>query len=225
MEKSALAAFESQLKFDVVGPTVDDDVRRIISRYGATAVTDAVKRATKAKRGRRPEKDWPELRPTIDADAQSWLNGGDPFAERSNYSIAKDFADRNPGHSHPGTMKRVERKLVKQRVWMTLVVAYEMSRESYSYQAHLRTLDALVKNDGHSVWSSTRGNVLGYVADYTAKFGEAPASDLTARDVENATKNALLPSNALLTSDAKAMRRLHGGLFGAIAKRIDAAAD
>ena len=39
-------------KFDLVGPTVDDDIRRIIARYGTEAVKQAVKRVTKPKRGR-----------------------------------------------------------------------------------------------------------------------------------------------------------------------------
>lgn len=223
MEKSALAAFAAQTKFDIAGPTVDDDVRRIIARYGAAAVTDALKRATKAKRGRRPEKDWPVLRPTIEADAHTWLEGGDPFATRSNYSIAKDFADCNPGHSRPGTMKRIERKLGEKRLWMTLVAAYEMSRERYSYQAHLRTLDALAQNDSHPVWSSIRDRVLGNVADYEGKFGEAPAQDLTAKQVEQATTNALLSANALINPDAHARKR--GGLFGAIPKLTGTATD
>ena len=130
-------------KFDLVGPTVDDDIRRIVTRYGAEAVKEAVKRETKAKRGRKPERDWPELREVIEADARDWLAGGDPFSSRSNYSIAKDFADRSPGHSHPATMKRIERKLVKSRVWMTLVVAKNISREGYPYAEHIRALDAL----------------------------------------------------------------------------------
>lgn len=115
-------------KFDLVGPTVDDDIRRIIARYGTEAVKQAVKRVTKPKRGRKPEKDWPELREVIESDARDWLAGGDPFSSRSNYSIAKDFADKNPGHSHPATMKRIERKLVQKRVWMTLVTHHRALR-------------------------------------------------------------------------------------------------
>lgn len=206
---NALGGFGPPPTFDVVGPTVDDDVRRMIARYGAEAVANALKRATKAKRGRRPEKDWPELRGVIDCDARNWLAGEDPFSTRSNYSIAKDFADQHPGHSHPGTMKRIERKLAKQRVWMTLVAAYEMS-ERYPYSAHLRALSALVDCDSHPVWSRIRDRAQGYVADYHAKLGEAPPTEMTIQEVEDAAKIALIKGHDL------AVKPSPKGLFGAI---------
>src|SRR3546814_20858378 len=96
---------------DLIGPTVDDDIRRAIARYGADAVKVAVKNATKAKRGRKKEPDWPELREIMEADAREWLAGNDTFTTRSNYSIAKELSERNPGHSIVSTHKRIERKL------------------------------------------------------------------------------------------------------------------
>lgn len=195
-------------KFDLVGPTIDDDIRRIIARYGTEAVKQAVKRVTKPKRGRKPEKDWPELREVIESDARDWLAGGDPFSSRSNYSIAKDFADKNPGHSHPATMKRIERKLVQKRVWMTLVTAENFSREGYPYAVHIRALEALSEADSHPVWASIRDRAKSDVADYEAKKGEAPPAHMSMKEVEEAARNALLTLNAL------SQPKKSGGLFG-----------
>lgn len=198
-------------KFDLVGPTVDDDIRRIIARYGTEAVKQAVKRVTKPKRGRKPEKDWPELREVIESDAREWLAGGDPFSSRSNYSIAKDFADKNPGHSHPATMKRIERKLVQKRVWMTLVTAENFSREGYPYAVHIRALEALSEAGSHPVWASIRDRAKSDVADYEAKKGEVPPAHMSMKEVEDAARNALLTLNAL------SQPKKSGGLFGLLA--------
>tara|TARA_B110001454_G_scaffold133413_1_gene124200 strand:- start:2896 stop:3561 length:666 start_codon:yes stop_codon:yes gene_type:complete len=184
-------------KFDLIGPTVDDDVRRIIGRYGAEAVKEAVKIQTKPKRGRKPEKDWPELKGVIESDAQDWLNGGDPFSSRSNYSIAKDFADRNPGFSHPATMKRIERKLAQKRVWMTLVAAELSSYENYPYGVHIRTLEALSNADAHPVWERIRDRAKSNVADYEAKKGELPPDHMSMKEVEETARSAVLTLNAL----------------------------
>jgi len=124
------------LKWDIVGPTADDDIRRAISRYGLDVVLAAVKRQTKPKLGRKPEKDWPELADLIEADAKDWLAGNNPFNTRSNYSIAKYFVDKKKGQSHPATMKRIERKLVKDRKWRTLFAAYRISKTDYPHSDH-----------------------------------------------------------------------------------------
>ncbi len=47
---------------DAVGSNVDDEIRRAIRAYGADAVKQSVKSLTKAKKGRKPVKDWIELR-------------------------------------------------------------------------------------------------------------------------------------------------------------------
>lgn len=204
----AAALRDHKPRMDLVGPTVDDDIRRAITRYGAEAVKDAVKRQTKPKRGRKPERDWPELRDVIQADAREWLEGGDPLATRSNYSIAKDFADKNPGQSHPATMKRIERKLVRQRAWMTLANAEILSRDGYPYTAHIRALEALSELDTHHVWAWLRDRAKSTVADYEAKHGAPPASAMSMKQVEDATRNALLTLGQLASPKSP------GGLSG-----------
>jgi hypothetical protein len=192
-------------KFDLVGPTVDHEIRRVISRYGADAVKDAVKRQTKPKRGRRPEMDWPELTEVIELDARELLAGGDPFSTRSNYSIAKGFADKNPGQSHPATMKRIERKLFQKRRNFALAIAQTLSREGYPYAVHIRALEALIEAGAHPVWTMTLDQAKSDIADYEAKKGEPPPAELSMAEVEDAARNVLL---------SLAVPEKSGGLLG-----------
>lgn len=178
-------------KYDLVGPKVDDDIRRAIIRYGAGAVKDAVKRQTKPKRGRKPVIDWPELRDVMSADAVDWLNGGDPFTKRTNYSIAKAFADNNPGQSHPATMKRIIRKLIAKRRWIVLATAEHGSKDDYPHGAHLRTLEALDELDPNSIWATALDRAKSDIADYAAKTGESAAAVLTMTEIQNVSRNAL----------------------------------
>lgn len=205
-------------KFDLIGPTVDDDIRRIISRYGASAVADALKRQLTPPRGRKPEEDWPELRSVIDADAEDWLSGLDPFSSRSNYSIAKDFADRNPGHSHPGTMKRILRKLAQRRIWMALATAQHISYEKYSHTAHVRALTALCELDSHPAWVKIRDQANLRIAEYEAKLGTPPLPHMSMKEVEDASRNTPL---ALSAQKAPQFSGLLGGRLASYAAAQD----
>lgn len=185
---------ESQ-SFDLVGPTVDDDIRRAINRYGAQAVKDAVKRLTsvKAKRGRKPIKDWPELASVWKADAKIWLEGGDPFAKRANYSIAQDYAAQNPGQSSEATFRRIMRKLAKSRVATTLMYAFPIGETEYPYKAHLKTLRTLAELRGQheDLWVKLLEDAERYIDEYTQKFGPIP-ENMTMKEVEMRSKNPLL---------------------------------
>jgi hypothetical protein len=196
----------------LVGPTADDDIRRAIQRYGAEAVKSAVKEATKAKRGRKREPDWPELRDVIDADAREWLAGGDPFAARSNYAIAKAFAERNPGHSVVSTHKRIERKLSKgphDRRWFTLVTAEMLSRDNFPYMAHLRALKALAdlpEASGRQIWKSMLDRMQSTLVDYGIREGELPPDEMTFQEIEEAVRKGGLSALSALPDG--------GGSFG-----------
>lgn len=179
-------------KYDLVGPTVDDDLRRLIGRYGAQTVKEAATRLTKAKRGRKALRDWAELMPMINADARDWLDGSDPFAARSPYVMAKSYADENPGHDHASTMQRIARKLRQKRYgrhWYVFVRAMEISSDAYPYASHLRALAELGKLDTHPVWQSIADRLQGNVADYRAKWGE-PADELTVKQIEEGALKA-----------------------------------
>lgn len=182
-------------KFDLVGPVVDDDIRRAINRYGAEAVKDAIKRLAKPRRGRPKINDWRELRSVIEADAKEWIEGGDPIAARSNYAVAKQFAEANPGQSTISTHQRIERKLAKKpydRLWYMLMTAETMTRENYSWKQHVRSLKDLSEVDSHPVWSDGVRRAMSDVSDYTVKKGEPPADTLTMKQVEDGARNAMM---------------------------------
>ena len=215
-QRNALADY-SLPQMDLVGPTVDDDIRRAIQRYGAEAVKAAVKSATRAKRGRPLERDWPELRDIIHADALEWLAGGDPFAARSNYAIAKDFAERNPGHSVVSTHKRIERKLSRgpyDRRWFTLVTAENLSRDGFPYSAHLRALEAVASLPDTKiadVWQSMLDRARSTVADFEAREGKPPDPSMSYKQIEEAVQKGSL---AALVAPPR-----RGGLFGLASPR------
>lgn len=186
-------------KFDLVGPSVDDDIRRAVLRYGAEAVKAAVKRQTKSKVGRKPEQDWPDLMETIFADAKIWLAGADPFEGRSNYAIAKDFADRKPGQSATSTHQRIERKLKQKpydRRWRILAFAEYISREGYPHAAHLRALEELAKAGAGAsaeTWSLALEAARATLDDYEQKTGQRPPAELSMKQIEEVVRNAFTP--------------------------------
>lgn len=195
---------------ELPGQTVDDDISLAITKYGIDAVKDAVKR--RSKRGRPKVKEGAELKLLIEEDARFWLEGGDPFARRKNYSIAKAVADSKPGHSHPSTMKRIERKLNGKpygRTWLTLVTAMQISRREYSYEQHLRVLQALKEEDPAGTWDIGLDLALGYVAAFTKWHGQ-PAKELTMEQVEEGAK---APVGALLTPPTRPREGLFGSRF------------
>ena len=108
-------------------PTLDQELRSLISRFGSDAVRDGAKRLTKKRKGRKQERDWAELSDTILQDSQDYLDGKNPFKERSNYSIAVEFAKRNPGHNSVATQRRIMRKLSERRHIYFLLRAWEFS--------------------------------------------------------------------------------------------------
>lgn len=194
-------------KLEFVGPTVDDDLRRIIGRYGGDAVKAALARLTKPKRGRPKIQDWKELRPFVEEDARIWLGGGDPFTVRKNYAIAKAIADANPGHDHASTMQRIERKLSAKtgRKWFMLAAALDMSREGYPYLKHVFALEALADYDKEHSWTEVLSHVKTSIADFAELHGP-PSDDLTMKQIEEGSR----PLNALAHFTSPKRR----GLFG-----------
>ena len=197
--------FSIDQKMGLIGPDVDDDIRRAITRYGADAVRKAARRLTTRKRGRPLGNDWAFLRDVLTEDAKDWLAGGDPFNTRSNYSIAKDFAERNPGHNSPSTVRRIQRKLTEKpydRIFRTLIYAENISEENYPHGDHIRALVELIKINDHSAWKLALKNVKSEIADYEAVVGELPPEHFSIKQVTNAAHNAHLelvrpPKNTL----------------------------
>lgn len=172
-------------KFDLVGPTIDDDIRRLVSRYGSLEFKQAVKRMTPVKRGRKSLPDWAELAPLLDDDAVEWLEGGDPFARTSHF-IAKIFSEKHPGHDVAATRQRIAKKLRRKtygRRWYVYGRAMEMSGAKFPFKRHLRALEALIEEEPDSGYQSALRRKQSAVADYSAKWGE-PADDLTMLEIE-----------------------------------------
>lgn len=135
-------------------PTLDDEMSRLVSAYGADAVKAAAKRATARKRGRKAEPDWSLLRPYIEKDAVDWLEGR---SLRSASSIAKEVAAQQPGHNRDSTIERIRRKLRRSRAFWRTLIAYhlttigplpknpDLGRGRYPYSAHFRVLEELTR--------------------------------------------------------------------------------
>lgn len=197
-----------QPEYDLVGPTVDDDLRRIIRRYGREAVLEAVKRESKRKRGRKAEPDWPELSKTLMEDAKLLLEGGDPFTERSSYSIATAYAEANPGHSRAATHRRILRKLSEKRVILTLLHAHQISDTHYPFQAHIDLLKRISAERPDWAWDDVVASAEAAVRDYAAKHGP-PDPQMTMKAIQDGAQSILLP-------EPGGIGRPVGGVFGAL---------
>jgi len=181
--------------------SLDQELALLVGRYGPDAVRDAAKRATKKKRGRKAEKDWPLLRPWLKQDTDDWLAGRDPFALRTNYAIAKQFAEQHPGHSAIATKGRIERKLRARRRWWMLVTAHHETEANFPFSVHLRALRELAAADGHRVWQSSLENALGRLAFYREEHGEPDASKSFAALEEELRRPD--PVNALMAAHSR----------------------
>lgn len=208
-------------KWDLVGPTVDDDLRRLVTRYGKAAVKESTKRVTKAKRGPKTIPDWRELADVIEADARAWLAGDDPMKRRSNYAIAKDFAERSPGQSAISTHQRIERKLAQKpygRLYHILVKAENLSRKEFQWSLNIRALEELASLRTHGVWESLLDSARNYVTDYMAKWGP-PAPEMSMCQVEEGARLSVSSQSAL--SDVVGLQSApSSGLGGILAQAI-----
>ena len=210
MSDSALTNLTPQV--GLIGPTVEDDIHRAITRYGAEAVKGAITKLTKPKTGRPLEKDWLKMKPMIEADAKYWLAGGDPFAERTNYSIAKEVADSEPGHSHDATIRRLTRKLKEKRQLMTYLAAM-IESEKRSYLDYIRALEAAVEIGGdESPYTLILQLARSAINDYELTYGNPPSPELTLDQVKEKPKNALISLSRM--SEQSQL----GGLFGRYVK-------
>ena len=191
--------------------TLDDEMRHLVTRHGAAAVKKAAIRLTKKRKGRPAEKDWQELKDVLQQDAMDWLDGRDPFKERSNYSVAKDFTYKNPGHNHASTQRRIMKKLSAKRHIMFLLHAYMISEESRPFGDYFRTVDAIALVDarwGQSINNATDRN-RGLLQRYRERFGE-PDSFLSIAEIDQRMKEA---DKQALASATKFPHTL-SGMFG-----------
>lgn len=172
------------------GRTLDDELRSLVARYGADAVREAAKKATVKKRGRRPEKDWPLLRPWLDQDVEDWLAERDPFVARSNYLIAKEYAAEHPGHNPIATAERIERKLREKRRWMLFAVAESRTRKGWPLSVNLKACEGMIDAGKPHDWTFLLNHSRGVLARYEERFGK-PDAALSLDEMEEALRQPL----------------------------------
>jgi hypothetical protein len=194
---------------DLIGPTVDDDIRRAIHRYGPAAVKASIARLARKKPGPHKDEDWRILdEQFLKEDASHWLDGGNPFQRGADHSAAKWFEEHHPDENvQPGSVKkRIYRKLKKHRRYYVLVNAYWMSEAIGSYQRHLDTLRALSNaSKTNAVWHSVLYNAESVLRDYKIKLRRAPPSEMTMREVEDAAGKAVFASSAKIQNVLQAI--------------------
>ena len=172
--------------FDLVGPTADDDMRRLIRRYGEDAARTALKRQTARRLGRPHEKDWQLIADIVRQDALAWLNGCDPFKARTSASIARDLAHRHQGQSYDSTVKRIKHKLARSRRYVTFSEAAMLAHRDFPYPDYMRAVEALIANGKHlDLWEMQRARALDSVAEFTIKYGApSPAASMKQIEIE-----------------------------------------
>lgn len=147
-------------------------------------------------------RDIPMLRAVFEEDARLWLNGGDPFVIRTNYAIAKAYADANPGQSHESTKKRIEGKLRREREVLTLATAEGISRKEYGYAVNIRACQALVDLQPDSeAWKVMLTCAIESVAKYQALNGNEPPAEATMSEVEEMAKPRFEPFTVWMPID------------------------
>lgn len=180
---------------DISGPSVDDDIRRLIRRYGAENVRESVKRQTAGKRGRIPSGDWSELGDVLREDARRWLDGRAAVAARSNRSIAQEFAGRHREQSEEATYRRIMGKLSKRRRYYTLVEAVWLSQDQFPHMEHLRAVRELVAiGIRRDLWRDFLRFHEAALADYMTKFSDPPA-DMTMQELLAEAAKPITPTS------------------------------
>ncbi len=171
--------------------SLDSDLRALITRHGKEAVRDAVKRLTKGTKGRKQERDWPIIGPEIThKDAFDWIEGRDPLKLRSNYSIARNFARRFPGHSAQSTHRRIMRKLKKQRVWLYEIFAWEMAGSDLPFSQYFDVVSRITQKDERwgNIFNTDFDLKVGMLTRYRDQIGE-PEPSMTFAQIDKALKD------------------------------------
>ena len=164
---------------------VDHDLLKVIQTHGLAAVREAIPRVTSGRSGPKNIDDWSVLRPILQKDVEDWINGIDPFQERSDYLIAKRFAEENPGHSEESTRKRIVRKLKRKdsRRFFILTAALVNVRDGHPHELYLKALNELEKFQPNGLWSSFETAYYGCCLAYERKHG-APLKKMSIVEIE-----------------------------------------
>lgn len=182
---------------------IEKGIKSAIQQHGKKVVEEELSRLMRVRSGPKGIDDWPKLRVLLEQDVEKWLKGNDPFDTRKDYAIAKEFADSAPGHSHPSTMKRIQRKLKAKnaRKYYVFCRAFLEARETHPHARYFDALHQLALIQPNGPWPSFIEAGREVLDDYSAKVGEAP-TDLPISDIERAVAKARGPIRAGLLHPA-----------------------
>lgn len=172
-------------------------IKSAIQQHGKKVVEEELSRLMRVRSGPKGIDDWSKLRVLLEQDVEEWLKGNDPFDTRKDYAIAKEFADSGPGHSHPSTMKRIQRKLKAKnaRRYYVLCRAFLEARETHPPIRYFDALRELASIQPTGPWQQFIEAGRDVLEEYSARLGEAP-TDLPISDIERAVVKARGPIRA-----------------------------
>ncbi|MEM6898806.1 MAG: hypothetical protein AAF583_03400 [Pseudomonadota bacterium] len=158
---------------------------RLLRMFGAEAVEVELKRQTGPKIGRPAiDDDWQDLEQTLLEDAMIWLKGGDPLAERSNYSLAKAISERQPAVYRQSTHRRVMGKLAEKRLYYILVSAEHLSEQNLPIDDYLRTLSALASGPFLTeIWRTRLDLAQATLNEFKLQYGD-PGPTATMEEIQ-----------------------------------------
>ena len=184
------------------------ELERLARWHGAATVKAAAAKLSAGKRGRKEEMDFRHLGHVFAQDARDWLDGLDPFKIRTNYSIAKEFTKRHPGHSPAATHRRIMDKLAKRRRWYCALTAMEQAKDERPIGDLLRAMEAMLEVSPS--WANIIDFDLRRIAENRTRYRERTGQDVPQHFSFKQLEEATSVSAATLLSGLQRQ----GGMFG-----------
>ena len=154
--------------------SLEEALIALIRQFGAEAVHDASSRLTKGTRGRSKLPDWEDLFTFLEEDA-SRLLGGSSGKRPSNTSIAKQIASLDGHHSSESTIRRIQRKLAKDRDHYATVLAALDAASSSAWPDCSELIRTLSEGERSAeFWSELLESFEAVIADFSERFGPPP---------------------------------------------------
>ena len=193
----------------VIDGATEGGIKSAIQQHGKQVVEEELSRLMRVRSGPKGIDDWPGLRILLERDVEEWLKGNDPFDARKDYAISKEFADSAPGHSHPSTMKRIQRKLASKnaRRYYVFCRAFLEARQTLPHARYFDALHELALIQPNGPWPSIIEAGREVLEEYSNTVGAAP-TDLPISEIERAVAKARGPIRAglLLPASRKVLR-------------------
>lgn len=184
--------FDNFLSQQIWAPDVETGAHGLIRKFGKEAVFNALKRLSKARRGRTPEPDADDLNNIFREDALLLIDRKNPFELKSNRSIAIKISKERPGQSAESTKRRIMVKLQKERRSNAYLFAVIFSREN-GYGQFLRALKAAFRNTSNAAKAVMKHEIDDCERDikrYTELFEKKPERKMSLLDIRQLNKQA-----------------------------------